>query len=92
MTPRLRLARKARLRWDERDGCHYLLYPERGLQLSETAAAIVQLCDGTRTLEALIRELAARHADADGDAARVAADVEAFIDELRQRGLVEEVA
>jgi coenzyme PQQ biosynthesis protein PqqD len=86
---RLALASKARLRWDRRDGAHYLLYPERGLRLNETATAIVQLCDGTRTEEEIAHELAARFADRDPDAIR--SEVGAFLGELRRRALLAEV-
>ena len=41
--------RKARLRFDDRvSGKHMLLYPERGLELSDSAARIVALCGGER--------------------------------------------
>ena len=56
-----RLSRKARVRPDPRDGRPVLLSPERGFRLSDTAAAIVALCDGTRDVEAIVSELATRY-------------------------------
>jgi pyrroloquinoline quinone biosynthesis protein D len=41
-----RLARKARLRTDRVTGETLLLYPEHGLILNASAAAILRLCDG----------------------------------------------
>jgi hypothetical protein len=43
---RPQLARKARLRTDKLTGETLLLYPEHGLVLNPSAAAIVRLCDG----------------------------------------------
>jgi pyrroloquinoline quinone biosynthesis protein D len=43
---RPRLARKARLRTDRVTGETLLLYPEHGLILNASAAAIMRLCDG----------------------------------------------
>lgn len=73
---RPRLARKARLRTDRRTGETLLLYPEHGLVLNASAAAILQLCDGRS---------AAAIADALG---APLADVLEFIAELGERGLV----
>lgn len=43
---RPQLARKARLRTDRITGETLLLYPEHGLVLNPSAAAILRLCDG----------------------------------------------
>ncbi len=83
----LRLAAKARLRWDTREQRYMLLYPERGLVLSETAAAILKRCDGVRTLEAIVDELVAGRPVIEHDAIR--SEVAAFLEEMRRRGLVE---
>jgi pyrroloquinoline quinone biosynthesis protein E len=83
-----RLAAKARVRPDPRDGQPILISPERGLRLSATAAAVVELCDGTRTLDQIAEELARRYAGA--DATRVRSDARALLDELRGRGLLED--
>jgi pyrroloquinoline quinone biosynthesis protein D len=66
-----------------------LLYPERGMTLSETAAAILKKCDGARSAETIALELAnERYASSDA-AAIIRCDVNAFLDEMRRRGLVE---
>jgi pyrroloquinoline quinone biosynthesis protein D len=90
MTPasRPRLAPKARLRRDRRGGW-LLLYPERGLALSPTAAEVVRRCTGERTVAAITAELAA----ASGAPADVVQrDVLAFLHALAARALVRDGA
>jgi pyrroloquinoline quinone biosynthesis protein E len=82
-----RLSRKARVRPDPRDGTPVLLSPERGLRLSETAAAVVALCDGTRTLDEIVAELASRYTKAEHG--RIEADVVALLADLNSRALIE---
>jgi coenzyme PQQ biosynthesis protein PqqD len=65
-----------------------LLYPERGLVLNPSAAAIVRRLDGTRSIAEIGAELAgASGADPD----EVTRDVEEICRDLRSRALVEEV-
>jgi pyrroloquinoline quinone biosynthesis protein D len=80
-----RIAKKARLRWDKISSRYVLLFPERGLELNATAAAILKLCDGTRSEEAIADALAA---SAPVDPASVRRDVAAFLDDMKRRGLV----
>ena len=82
-----RLASKARLKVDAVGGQELLLFPEAALALSETAAAIVRLCDGERTTAAIIDELARRFSGRAAGA--IGEDVHAFLATLRDRGLVE---
>ena len=70
------LARKARLRDDRVSGETLLLYPEHGLVLNPSAAAILRLCDG-RSVRDIATELAAP-----------VDDVLEFLTTLRDRGLV----
>ena len=80
-----RLAPKARLKWDRHAGRYMLLYPERGLVLNDSSAAILKLCDGERTVDAIAGELAA---SAGAELATVRRDVIAFLGEMRRRGIV----
>jgi coenzyme PQQ biosynthesis protein PqqD len=82
---RVRLARKVRLRRDPRSNKMMLLYPERGMELSETAADIAALCDG-RTSAEIVDELEARYAGV--VRARIEHDVMAFLRTLGERGLL----
>jgi coenzyme PQQ biosynthesis protein PqqD len=86
-TARPKLARRTRLRFDRHSGKHWLVYPERGLLLSDSAASIAALCTGTHTLDAIVSEL---HASANGvSREQLAKDVQDFIAALRDRALVE---
>jgi pyrroloquinoline quinone biosynthesis protein D len=82
---RVRLARKVRLRRDPRSNKMMLLYPERGLELGDTAADVAALCDG-RTAAAIVGELCARYAGV--ARAEVEQDVLAFLRTLAERGLL----
>jgi hypothetical protein len=73
---RPQLARKARLRTDRLTGETLLLYPEHGLVLNQSAAAILRLCDG-RSAGDIAAELAAP-----------LADVLELLTTLSERGLV----
>jgi pyrroloquinoline quinone biosynthesis protein E len=84
---RPRLSRMARVVPDPRDGRPVLLSPERGLRLSDTAAAIVALCDGTREASAIVDDLAARYG---ASTEQIARDVEVLLDDLHGRALLEE--
>lgn len=74
---RPQLARKARLRTDRLTGETVLLYPEHGLVLNASAAAILRLCDG-RSAGDIASELGAP-----------LADVLEFLATLSDRGLVQ---
>lgn len=66
-----------------------LLIPEGALQLKGPARAIVELCDGQRTLAAIVEELQHRYPGADG--ARIEAETAALLTRLRERGAMETV-
>jgi coenzyme PQQ biosynthesis protein PqqD len=85
---RPRLAGKARLRVDPRSGKHMLLYPERGLELTETAARIAKLCGQGLTVAGIVDKLARDFADADHQ--RIEDEVMAFLRSLDERGLLVE--
>jgi pyrroloquinoline quinone biosynthesis protein D len=75
-----------RLKYDAIEKQFLLLYPERGMKLTDSAAEILQRCDGERTEEMIARELA--HATG-APVAVVRKDVATFLDEMKKRGLVE---
>jgi coenzyme PQQ biosynthesis protein PqqD len=87
-TSRPRLAPKARVRFDRRGQQYMLLYPEKGLALNATAAAVVALCTGEHTVEAIVEQLAAK-ADSE-PRERVERDVLAFLQSMADRGLVKD--
>jgi len=82
---RVRLAPKARLQRDRLTGKQFLLYPERGLELSESAARIVALCGEERTITAIVDELAAASGE---PRERIETEVISFLEALDDRGLL----
>jgi len=80
------LAPKARLRFDRISGGYMLLYPERGLALNGTAASILKLCDGDRTVEGIVGELHREYLDRTDDDVRH--EVSEFLEDLLKRGLL----
>jgi pyrroloquinoline quinone biosynthesis protein D len=57
--PRLRSG--VRLTYDEVRQAHVLLFPEGVLVLNATAAAVLELCDGTATVEVITTALRGRY-------------------------------
>ena len=82
---RVRLAPKARLQRDRLTGKPFLLYPERGLELSDSAARIVALCAEARTVTAIVDELTAASGE---PRERIETEVLSFLDALDDRGLL----
>jgi hypothetical protein len=79
------LAPKARIRFDVRSDTHFLVYPERALELSGSAPELVLACKGDRTLEEVIRNVAAEQ---DASFAAAAKEALPFFAELERRGLL----
>ena len=80
---RIRLAPGRHVHAEKPRDCHVLLYPTGMVQLNECAAAILALCDGTRTREEIIAHILPRTREAD-----LAVDVRAFLDVARERGWI----
>ena len=84
---RPRLVTGARLRYDEVREEHLLLVPEGAVRLNPTAAEVLGLCDGERSLDDFVGVLSARYDGADlGD------DVHELVNAMAQRGLVVDAA
>jgi pyrroloquinoline quinone biosynthesis protein D len=80
---RPRLATGARLRYDDVREEHQLLIPEGVVRLNPTAAEVLELCDGERSLDDILGTLSARYRGADlGD------DVRDLLGAMTQKGLV----
>jgi pyrroloquinoline quinone biosynthesis protein D len=85
-TDRPRLAPGVRLRWEGSDGEYLLLSSESELRLNETAALVLALCDGVRTVDELVGELGTRFpGEPEGRVKREALDLLA---NLTSRGLL----
>ena len=83
---RVKLAAKVRLRFDPPSGKQILLYPERGLELSDSAARIVGLCREPRSVAAIVDELVATASGASRE--RIESEVLTFLETLADRGLL----
>jgi pyrroloquinoline quinone biosynthesis protein D len=83
---RPRLVHGARLQYDDVRDEHVLLIPEGAVRLNETAAQVLELCDG-RTLDEIAAVLSERYQGAD-----VTDDVRELVDTMGERGLVIDAA
>jgi pyrroloquinoline quinone biosynthesis protein D len=84
---RPRLVTGARLQYDDVREEHVLLVPEGVVRLNPTAAAVLELCDGERSLDEIVDTLSARY-----EGSHVRDDVRGLVDGMSQRGLVVDAA
>jgi pyrroloquinoline quinone biosynthesis protein D len=84
---RPRLVTGARLRYDEVREEHLLLIPEGVVRLNPSAAEVLELCDGERSLDEIVGALSARYEGAD-----VRDDVLELVGAMAQKGLVVDAA
>ena len=64
-----------------------LLVPEGVVRLNPTAVAVLELCDGERSVDEIVSTLSARYEGAD-----VRDDVQGLVEGLSQKGLVVDAA
>jgi pyrroloquinoline quinone biosynthesis protein D len=83
---RPRLPRGVRLKRDEARGRWTLLAPERIFEIDDTAATVLELCDGQRDLGGIVAELAARYA---APPAVIEKDVVAMLADLKVKRVLE---
>jgi pyrroloquinoline quinone biosynthesis protein D len=84
---RPRLVTGARLRYDEVREEHLLLVPEGAVRLNPSAAAVLELCDGQRSVDEIVGVLSSRYPEAE-----VGDDVRELVDGMAQRGLLIDAA
>jgi pyrroloquinoline quinone biosynthesis protein D len=80
---RPKLWRLARIGFDRVRERPVLLYPEGAMFINETGKAILELCDGTRTVSEIIADLSRRYG------ADVSADVTEYLTTMYDRDLVQ---
>ncbi len=80
---RPRLARHVRLTFDRARERHVLLSPETVVVLNATGTAVLELCDGERTVAEIVAELGARYSRV------VDEDVRTYLERLLERRCVE---
>jgi len=81
-TARPRIASKARLKWDDARQKHLLLFPEGLLVLNPTAQAVLELCDGQRSVADIAKTLGEQYK------ADVSNDVKELLSRLADKALV----
>jgi coenzyme PQQ biosynthesis protein PqqD len=85
----VRLAPKVRLKFDRHSQSYMLLYPERGLALSATAADVLTLCTEPRAVSAIVEQIVTKYGEPNRGA--ILADVLELLRDMAHRGLVREV-
>jgi pyrroloquinoline-quinone synthase len=83
---RPKLSATARIQKDMLTGKTMLLFPEGAAVLNQTAQAIVTLCDGSRTVDAIVDELQAQFS---GSRVAIEKGVHSSIQNLKSQGLLE---
>ncbi|MGC4376603.1 pyrroloquinoline quinone biosynthesis peptide chaperone PqqD [Fictibacillus sp. Mic-4] len=91
-----KLAAKARLKFDKVREKHLLLLPEKVVVLNETAASVLALCDGNRTVDTITENVKASLQESTERAGSVAlpdlqamqADISEFLQEMEDQGWV----
>ena len=78
-----RIAPTYRFQWEEAQQCHVLLYPEGMVKLNPSAAEILQLCDGQRSVGQIVGALREKFTEAGPGLAR---DVDDFLVGAYERG------
>lgn len=91
-----KLASKARLKFDKVREKHLLLLPERVVVLNETAASILNLCDGNQSVHTITEKMRASlqvgtesmNTDELPDLRTMKADISEFLREMADQGWV----
>jgi pyrroloquinoline quinone biosynthesis protein D len=81
------LPRHARLKFDETRQVWVILAPERVLAPDEIAVEVLQLCDGARSVEAMIDQLAEKYS---AERSAISTDVIAMLQDLADKGFLTE--
>ena len=84
-----KLAKKARLKHDRHSNKTMILYPERGLELNDSAAEIAKRCDGTMSVLEIAKDIVVKNGLDEGQIESITKDVIELLDNLQQKGLLE---
>ncbi|MGB4497914.1 MAG: pyrroloquinoline quinone biosynthesis peptide chaperone PqqD [Methylococcaceae bacterium] len=72
-----------RLQWEEAQQKNVILYPEGMVELNQSSAEILKLCDGTRQFAQLVQELETKF-----ETSNLENDVAAFLDVALKNGWI----
>jgi pyrroloquinoline quinone biosynthesis protein D len=81
------LPRHAKLKFDETRQRWVILAPERVLAPDDIAVEVLQLCDGVRSVDQMIDQLAAKYT---ADRGAISTDVIAMLQDLADKGFLTE--
>jgi pyrroloquinoline quinone biosynthesis protein D len=74
-------------RWGGTEENRVILFPEGAIKLQGTGRQVLERCDGQRTFGQIITELQAQFGDA--DPAKIRDDIGQFLEQLRQKRIVD---
>lgn len=91
-----KLASKARLKYDKVRDQHLLLLPEKVVALNESAAVVLNYCDGHRNVRMIAEHIMASmlanvregNEQAKPDLPSIEADISAFVQDMADQGWV----
>ncbi len=79
----IQFSRTHRLQWEEAQQKNVILYPEGMVELNQSSAEILKLCDGTRTIVQIVSEL-----EATFSTQGLYNDINAFLEVALQNGWI----
>ena len=79
----IHFSRTHRLQWEEAQQKNVILYPEGMVELNQSSAEILKLCDGTRTLAQIVSDLEAAFSTSG-----LTNDITAFLEVALQNGWI----
>ena len=79
----IQFSRTHRLQWDEAQQKNIILYPEGMVELNQSSAEILKLCDGTRNLAQIVNELEQKFSTSG-----LTNDINAFLEIALQNGWI----
>ncbi|MFZ2169394.1 MAG: pyrroloquinoline quinone biosynthesis peptide chaperone PqqD [Methylococcaceae bacterium] len=74
-----------RLQWEEAQQKHVILYPEGMVELNQSSAEILKLCDGSRNLAQIVSELELKFATSG-----LIDDISAFLEVALKNGWIQQ--
>lgn len=74
-----------RLQWEEAQQRHVILYPEGMVELNQSSAEILKLCDGAHTLEQIVDELERKF-----ETTGLSGDITAFLEIALKNGWIQQ--
>lgn len=79
----IQFSRTHRLQWEEAQQKNVILYPEGMVELNQSSAEILKLCDGKRTLAQIVSDL-----EATFNTSGLTNDITAFLEVALQNGWI----